>query len=461
MRVTRKATGAALGATTQEPKAATPARGESDFDEVFGYRVSDQESDASDYGKKMGRKNGIKKRKSIKLGPRSALKAPEVSDHEFDDDSRQGSPDLDSPASSTKEHLTMDNPNTPSTGAFTAIGQRNAIQLGADSSTTLVVKVNSGIQKGGAFINIDVSDLVLGKRPLEKTDLHGDTLTIDAVPSQTASNVLADKNFRSNGRQKVGSKRARLYKHAKPTRVLKRGRKLFLTDLPPEIAVRIYRFVFVTEAPIDLTSRQCLGHSSGFLATCKKIYNEGRVVLYGENVFHFERCSDKRGDFFEPTWKEIGYKDVRRFLTRIGTTNISFLRYVSFIFTDAIPSNAPYLHDEERRYVNDPVLHACLKLIGDSAHLAKFAMTFAGRKQVDGADYLFLKALASIRSEEVIHAEIGRYRYTSRIRPALVAKLQSAMWKPGKDHDNIDPTKKKEPTVKMFHERNASTFSWH
>jgi hypothetical protein len=215
----------------------------------------------------------------------------------------------------------------------------------------------------------------------------------------------------------------------------------------------VYRQVFVTEAPIDFASRDNFARSSSFLRTCQVVHQEGRAVLYGENAFHFERSAGTRGTFFESTWKEIGFKDARRFLETIGTVNISMMRYISFHFQDAAPSTTPHLDENERRFVNDPILHRILKLIGTNARLSKIAFQFSGRKFLQTVDYNFLQALSSIKSEEVIHAERMTYATSKVGDDRIVDKLQKVMTVPRVDEAEIDIGKKKGPTVKMYHER--------
>jgi hypothetical protein len=215
----------------------------------------------------------------------------------------------------------------------------------------------------------------------------------------------------------------------------------------------VYRQVFVTEAPIGFASRGNFARSSSFLRTCQVVHQEGRAVLYGENAFHFERSAGTRGTFFESSWKEIGFKDARRFLETIGTVNISMMRYISFHFQDAAPSTTPHLDENERRFINDPILHHVLKLIGANARLSKIAFQFSGRKSLQTGDYNFLQALSSIKSEEVIHAERMTYA-TSRVGDdRIIEKLQKVMTVPRANEAEIDISKKKGPTVKMYHER--------
>ena len=176
-------------------------------------------------------------------------------------------------------------------------------------------------------------------------------------------------------------------------------------------------------------------------------------MLYGENAFHFERSHGTRGAFFESIWKEIGFKDARRFLETIGTVNISMMRYISFHFQDAAPSTSPHLDENERRFVNDPILHHILKLIGAYARLSKIAFQFSGRRLLQKSDYNFLQALSSIKSEEVIHTERMAYSSSKVGDVGIIRKLHKVMTVPQGDETDVDIGKKKGPTVRMFHER--------
>lgn len=141
------------------------------------------------------------------------------------------------------------------------------------------------------------------------------------------------------------------------------------------------------------------------------------------------------------------------FRETIGTLNLSKLRYVSFQFVDAAPSTTPHLEDEERRFVNDPVLHHVLKLLGSSAQLSKIAFTFLGRRQLTRTDVSFLQALSSIKAEEVIHAARMSYQISKVREESIVDKLKKVMTVRRKDDENVDHRKRKEPTVRMYHEK--------
>ena len=87
-------------------------------------------------------------------------------------------------------------------------------------------------------------------------------------------------------------------------------------DLAGEIRNRIYHLVFAGRRFRFGSHHEDLSRSSQLLRTSRQIYKEARSYLYGENYFIFERDSSTRGNFWQPSWKEIGYTDVQRFLVR-------------------------------------------------------------------------------------------------------------------------------------------------
>lgn len=289
------------------------------------------------------------------------------------------------------------------------------------------LKLDLGNGQASPIINLDVSSLVLGKRTAEQAGLQ-------AVTSATA------RGFK---RPKVTS--APLKRKAK-----KGADTKGFADLPYEIRVRIYRLAFVTEEPIDFASRKGFCRSSALLQTCKMAAAEGTGILYGENAFHLEKTSRTTGKYWDAELVEIGWKDVRRFLEAIGSTNIAKMQYLSFVFADAAPSGTRELDEYERRFVNDPVLIHCLNLLSVCT-LDKIAFSFLGRKQLAYTDLYFLRAITSIKTRSVHFTKWHNGPNISKVSPGVIEKLQKLMVVPKSD-DNIDETKKK-VTVKMFHER--------
>ncbi len=210
----------------------------------------------------------------------------------------------------------------------------------------------------------------------------------------------------------------------------------------------------MTPLPINFHTRGFFQRSSGFLRTCKLILAEGRAVLYGENAFHLERSHLQRGKYYEQDWHEIGFKDIRRFLETIGTTNISMMRYVSFEFSDATRAYGPE-GEIHRRFVNDPVVWRCLELVGSNTHLLKLAVTFSGRRNLDRPDLHFLRALTTIKTQELIN--VTTYTGGYKAKSGLIADLKKLMVVPRDDPEEVDEKRKKAPTVVMHHERHRLT----
>lgn len=218
--------------------------------------------------------------------------------------------------------------------------------------------------------------------------------------------------------------------------------------LPKELRDKVYRYAFVVGAPIIFHLRDNFKRSAQFLTTCRTVAAEGAVILYGENSFHFSRTADKRGLYHDKVWKEIGYKDVRRFLNDIGPVNISKLKYISFELEDAAPYLTTYLSENaERAYVNDPVLLEIFSMIGSNTVLSKLAISFAGRAQVHSKDIHFLRALARVKCHEFYHAA----NYRDRIEDKALKNLKTAMIRVKEDAENID--EKKVKNVPMHYEK--------
>ncbi len=429
------------------------------FEQMFGGypELSDNLSDVSDAsnyygGKKRKQPAGKPARKQAKPSSRKlTMTRPSVpgvrgagpmSDNEYGSSSEIGS----------GIHWLNSRPRTPAKSGHEK-GPDSGVSIippevaKHDQSTpnVLQIHVNTGSKSGGSIINVHLAPLLnayntgttLAISPNNDETLVGDgDSTIEVSSAVTPSLRM----------QRLNDARAR----AEAVQTVKTS----FTDLPNEIRVRIYRSVFVTEGPINFHSRRDFQRSSSFLRTCKIVHEEGRPILYGENAFHFERSHSARGKFFEEDWREIGFKDVRRFLETIGTTNLSMMRYISIELGDATKAYGP-VEEVERRFVNDPVVWRCLELIGSNAHLAKFAFTFAGRRNLDRTDLHFLRALTSIKAQEIIN--VANFSGGYKVKPELIADLKKLMVVPRDDPEVIDEKKKKPPTVVMHHERNRGT----
>ena len=225
--------------------------------------------------------------------------------------------------------------------------------------------------------------------------------------------------------------------------------------LPFEVRVRIYRMCFKDDAPIKFTARENFSRHAHFLRVSKQIADEGTVVLYGENSFHFERCTVVRGKLWEKDWSEIGFKDIRRFLETIGSANISKLKYLSFVLADGSPYGTGCL-STSRRFVHDPVLFRVLSIIGSHACLEKLGIIFNGGLDVDSHDYYFLKALTAIKCHE-LHMPMKTMSLVSRIDMGIWEKVKKLM--EVERAANIDKDKKKVKVNMLFDKPEASSYS--
>ncbi|KAF2201673.1 hypothetical protein GQ43DRAFT_28567 [Delitschia confertaspora ATCC 74209] len=207
------------------------------------------------------------------------------------------------------------------------------------------------------------------------------------------------------------------------------GNRKGFTDLPPEIRNKIYRSLFVLDGDVRLLFPQNLCASSAFLRTCKLVHNEGCSILYGENKFHFQRNRAARAPFWEPTPKEIGYKDVRQFLNMIGPANLTYLRDIRFDLEDALLATTHYLtNQEERRYINDAHLIECLRILRLS-RLQKFAIGYMGRRCLSKMDTKFIHYLRQVRADEVDSNYKAQFRYIShnKVHADLAEDLVKSM----------------------------------
>lgn len=178
--------------------------------------------------------------------------------------------------------------------------------------------------------------------------------------------------------------------------------RLGFHSLPPELRNRIYRMLFVKKQPVQLHSGYNLSRSSQFLSYQRQVYQEGASILYGLNKFVFTRSSYRVGRWFDSTISETGYSHVEECLRAIGHNNLSLMRHVAFVFTDACRITTPELTLETRRFVNDPDLERCLRRLGKYAkNLKTLSVNFQGKRTVARTDKVFLDALTTIMAEKV------------------------------------------------------------
>jgi hypothetical protein len=203
--------------------------------------------------------------------------------------------------------------------------------------------------------------------------------------------------------RQVQSKKVRTTSTTPQTGVIAAPKRGFL-DLPPELRNTVYQHVFVRKSSLQIPQRPdrpglCL--SAQFLRTCKLVHDEACSILYGSNIFHFERHHDTRAPFWEPKLKEIGYQDVLQFLKMIGPENLQYLRDIRIDFEDALPKNCPDTTIEARRYIVDEYLMNCLRILRE-AKLRKISVMFYGRRQLFKSDVKFLGYLEQIKADEVV-----------------------------------------------------------
>ncbi|KAK0658859.1 hypothetical protein DIS24_g4453 [Lasiodiplodia hormozganensis] len=212
--------------------------------------------------------------------------------------------------------------------------------------------------------------------------------------------------------------------------------KKTFADLPAELRNQIYQLVFVTKEEISFGRPVNFCRSAALLRTCRQIYNEGRSVLYSENRFSFSRNTRSRAPYWSSQDKEIGYQDMRVFLNSIGPTNISLLRSISIMLTDASPSSTPYLDHDGRRFVRDEHIIYCLRQISKHGELKEIELSFYGRKCLTRTDYRFLDALREIKADKVRLEPPERHWYPSKIDYLLKTSLLESMERSPKMYKN-------------------------
>lgn len=164
----------------------------------------------------------------------------------------------------------------------------------------------------------------------------------------------------------------------------------------------IYKMVFVAPDPIDFGgARSNFQHSGQFLRTCKKIHFEGSSFLYQDNGFVFRRNRGSRNPFWACNNKEVGYLDMRHFLTMIGTTGRRNLRRIIISFDEPTRQVAAELADGGR-YMNDANLLEALKLIARECFLKRLGLIFYGRRHLSTFDVRFLEHLCAIEADDTV-----------------------------------------------------------
>jgi hypothetical protein len=183
--------------------------------------------------------------------------------------------------------------------------------------------------------------------------------------------------------------------------------------------------VFVTKQPIDFGSPTNCQRSSALLRTCKQVHEEGTSILYSENRFVFRRNRNSRAPFWINDSKEIGYLDMRHFLTMIGETGRGFLRRVHIILEDATKTQAAHL-ESDGRFTHDGNLLACFKVIARDCFLKTMALTFQGRRYLSTFDVRFLEALSTIEVDDVVFNPGAAWtgdKFDARVRDILQKEM--------------------------------------
>jgi hypothetical protein len=185
--------------------------------------------------------------------------------------------------------------------------------------------------------------------------------------------------------------------------------------------------VFCAKEKFDFYRPSNFCRSASFLRTCRQVYLEGCSILYGENSFYFERSKFCRNNIWSNCSKEVGYKDIRRFLTMIGPMNLAHLREIHIVYEDICRGHSQYLSSEERRYVHDPHLIACLKILARQTFLKSLVFIFGGKKDLATTDRHFLEYLCDLRADNLEIKPYGfypvGYRVESRVRALLRAEI--------------------------------------
>ena len=203
---------------------------------------TDDESEVSEYGKKRRNKPTQKrkpKHRVTRAKPKPTRAPPAMSDIEYDQDSSSSEF-----GDSIEVRKPMSTPNKamPRTGRLFVQTRPSEDTIAMSSGTPSVVQIhlNAGAAAGGTTINLDLADLVLGKRGFD--EIGSTSLPTPAgsdAPDSPTRIVINNKTgqIRSAAAGRP-SKRVRMLQDANERAHLCRKSRVGFCDIPFEIRVR-------------------------------------------------------------------------------------------------------------------------------------------------------------------------------------------------------------------------------
>ena len=210
----------------QEPFTPTDTSDTSDESEVSEYSPTEKRK------KHMKKKRPKRKRTVVKL--RRAPSLPEMSDIEYDSDS--GSPELGDYIEARKPIST---PKQEVSGINQLALQNSRTEVSAKTPNVVQIHLNAGAAAGGTTINLDLSDLVLGKRSFDEIGLTClPTPDGSDAPATPISVVIDETSQVGSGTLYPPSKRIRMLGNAKARFPSTRQSKKGFCDIPFELRVR-------------------------------------------------------------------------------------------------------------------------------------------------------------------------------------------------------------------------------
>ena len=289
-------------------------------------------------------------------------------------------------------------------------------------------------QNGSLFIKVDIAALVNGGLNAG-AGAHMPTLSPNVASLLSeALGVGADTCTPASGSsaptpgisaQKSTSTQSMSVEHAKIS--TSRSRRAGFYDLPYELRSVVYRLVFVNKDKINLLKATTFPRSSAFLRTCKTVNQEGTEILYAEHQFVFQRQIRPRATYKQIHWREVGFKDIRLFLTEIGPINISLIRDIALGLEDGFRSGHPGLTLDHYRYVNDEHLFEVFRMLGRYGLLRKFRLAMNGKKTVTHRDERFLNHLKKVKADDLeLVDSVAFFHGTSSAYRPPVLKIDGA-----------------------------------